>query len=362
MDSKKTNAPKPNYENYDYLDSFEGLTNPDQKPLKRLSLTNAKAIFPGFICSLMIALSAMFLSKHYAAPAVFFALLLGLAVNFLATLETTKLGFEFVAKDLLRIGIAISGAQITFQEVSELGLGIVAAVIVIVALTFFSGVIMARLLKLPNEIGILAGGAVAICGASAALAVSSVLPNSKNLERNTIFIIVCVATFSTIAMITYPIFSTMLGHSDTQAGLFFGGTIHDVAQVLGAGYAVSETSGEVATVTKLLRVALLFPIVSMIAIFVGSGIKGTKSSIPTIPSFLIVFILVVALNSFGIIPPAMADILSQSARICLVLAVGALGVKTSFASLQAVGWRPIFMVFMQTVFMACLMIGFIHIR
>jgi len=360
MNSKKPKSEKPNFENYEYLDSFEGLAQPDQKPINRFSKLYAKAIFPGLICSLMIALSAMFLSRHYAAPAVFFALLFGLAVNFLATLETTKLGFQFAAKDLLRIGIAISGAQITFQEVSELGLSIVAAVMAIVGLTFFSGIIFARLLKLPKEIGILAGGAVAICGASAALAVSSVLPNSKNLERNTIFIIVCVATFSTIAMITYPTISNMLGHTHTQAGLFFGATIHDVAQVLGAGYAVSETSGEVATVTKLLRVALLFPIVSMIAIFVGSGIKSGNRSVPTIPGFLVVFIIIVALNSFGIIPPVVADTLSQAARICLVLAVGALGVQTSFASLQSVGWRPILMVFMQTVLMACLMIGFLH--
>jgi uncharacterized membrane protein YadS len=134
-------------------------------------------------------------------------------------------------------------------------------------------------LNLPREFGILAGGAVAICGASAALAVSSVLPKSETLEQNTILVIIGVATLSSLAMIGYPILAAQLGLADISAGLFFGGSIHDVAQVLGAGYAISEDAGEVATVTKLLRVALLFPIVSLIALWVGARHSGARASL-----------------------------------------------------------------------------------
>jgi len=356
----KTDSTSFKYKNFDYLDSFEGLPSITPEKLNKLSPAYMRSILPGVACAAMISLSAMFLAEHYLAPAVFFALLLGLAVNFLSTIETTRPGLDFAAKDLLRIGIAISGAQITFQEISALGLEVVVAVILIVAITFFSGIGMARLLKLPKELGILAGGAVAICGASAALAVSSVLPLSKNLERNTIFIIVCVATFSTIAMIAYPVISDLIGHTPFEAGLFFGGSIHDVAQVLGAGYAVSDTSGEVATITKLLRVALLFPIVALIAIFIGA--RSGLSATPKVPGFLIGFIVVVALNSFQLLPGDIAALMSQGARIFLIFAVAALGVKTSFDSLKEVGWRPIIMVFSQTVLMAVLVIGFIALR
>ncbi len=100
-----------------------------------------------------ISLAAIFLAGHYTAPAVFFALLLGLAVNFLSQIEDTKAGLDFAAKDLLRIGIAISGAQITFQEIQSLGLNVAFGVLAVVALTFFSGIVLARLFGLQKNWG-----------------------------------------------------------------------------------------------------------------------------------------------------------------------------------------------------------------
>lgn len=350
------------YRNLDYLDSIEGLPQVKPTRLNKLSLTYIRQLFPGLACALTIALSAMFLAQHYAAPAVFFALLLGLAVNFLSNLDVTRPGLDFAGKDLLRFGIAISGAQITFQEITSLGLNVVTGVMAVVVLTVLSGLVLARVFKLPKELGVLAGGAVAICGASAALAVAAVLPQSKTLERNTIFIIVSVTTLSTVAMIAYPLISIEIGHDKIESGLFFGGAIHDVAQVLAAGYSVSETSGEVATVTKLLRVALLFPVVAVIALFFGARYLSGGRAAPKLPAFLLFFILVVGINSLGYIPPELADYLSRAARICLVFAVAALGVKTSFEALGQVGWRPVLMVLTQTIFMAGLMLAYIELR
>ncbi len=133
-------------------------------------------------------------------------------------------------------------------------------------------------------------------------------------------------------MIAYPLIRLEMKHTDIQSGLFFGGSIHDVAQVLAAGYSVSDTAGEVATVTKLLRVALLFPIVSLIAIYFSRRMSAGEEAQdgkgpPKIPFFLVAFLIVVALNSFGAIPEMASGYLSQGARICLVLAVAALGLK-----------------------------------
>ena len=185
------------------------------------------------------------------------------------------------------------------------------------------------------------------------------MPKSDSLERHTIFVIVCVATLSTLAMITYPIVAASLQLTDLQAGLFFGGSIHDVAQVLGAGYAVSDEAGEVATVTKLLRVAMLFPIVALIALWVGRQGLGAVSAVPKLPGFLLAFMAIVIANSVGLIAPFIAVYLTEAARFFLVISVAALGVKTRFEGLREVGWQPILIVCVQTVLMAACMIGFV---
>jgi uncharacterized integral membrane protein (TIGR00698 family) len=343
----------------DYLDSLEGVPSLDDKATSGFSLDRLKQLFPGMITAMLIALAAMFLAQHYLAPAVFFALLLGMSVNFLGTMDTTRSGLDVTAKQVLRLGIAISGAQLTLQEIAALGFDIVIAIILVVAIIFSSGVVLARLFKLPRELGVLAGGAVAICGASAALAISTVLPASQTRERHTIFVIVCVACLSTIAMIAYPIMAQNLGLSDAEAGLLLGGSIHDVAQVLGAGYAISTEAGEVATVSKLLRVALLFPVVMLIAFWVGARKLGAARSVPKLPGFLVAFIIVVGLNSVGLIAPFIAAFLADAARFFLVLAVAALGVKTSFGGLRDIGKAPLLLITAQSALMVGLMLLFI---
>ena len=353
------------FQNYDYLDSLEGVPTAASPTVNLLSLSYLRSLLPGLSAALMVALAALFLAQHYLAPAVFFALLLGLAVNFLAAVEQTRPGLDFAAKNILRIGIAISGARLTFQEIGDLGFTLVLAVIGIVAATFFSGILLARALRLPRELGLLGGGAVAICGASAALAVSSVLPKSRTLEMHTVFVIVCVASMSTVAMIAYPILAAAIGLSDVSAGVFFGASIHDVAQVLGAGYAVSNEAGEVATVTKLLRVALLFPIVALVALWARGQVRGAKVStqaVPKLPFFLIAFLVIVGFNSAGFIAAPIGAAMSDTARFFLVLSVAALGVRTSFEALREVGVRPLIMVGLQTVFMAVLALAFVWVQ
>lgn len=353
------------FQNYDYLDSLEGLPMASTAKVDLFSFSYLRNLLPGLATALMVALAALFLAQHYLAPAVFFALFLGLAVNFLASVEQTRPGLDFAAKNILRIGIAISGARLTFQEIGDLGFTLILAVIAIVAATFFSGILLARALRLPRELGILGGGAVAICGASAALAVSSVLPRSRTLEMHTVFVIVCVASMSTLAMIAYPILAASIGLSDVSAGVFFGASIHDVAQVLGAGYAVSGEAGEAATVTKLLRVALLFPIVALIALWARAQVRGVKIStqeVPKLPFFLIAFVIIVGANSVGLISAPVGVVMTDTARFFLVLSVAALGVRTRFEALREVGLKPFIMIALQTAFMAALALAFVTIQ
>ena len=215
----------------------------------------------GIFLAVVVAVAAQFLSDHYGAPAMLMALLLGIALNFLSEQGPCKPGIEFTARNVLRLGVALLGVRISTELLAGLSAGQIGLVIAAVALTIGIGVLAARLLGRGWRLGLLTGGSVAICGASAAMAISAVLPRNEHSERNLIFTVLSVTVLSTFAMISYPILVQRLGLSDHVAGLFLGATIHDVAQVVGAGFSLSENAGEVATLVKLIRVAMLAPVV-----------------------------------------------------------------------------------------------------
>ena len=201
------------------------------------------------------------MSDNYGGPTILYALLLGIAFHFLSQEGRCVPGVDFAARTILRLGVALLGARITATQVFELGLGPVATVVVGVTLTILVGRLLAKLLGLDRELGLLTGGAVAICGASAALALSAVMPRNEHSERNLILTVVTVTALSTIAMVTYPLLVKSLGMDFRTAGVFLGGTIHDVAQVVGAGFIISPETGNISTVVKLMRVAMLVPAV-----------------------------------------------------------------------------------------------------
>lgn len=338
-------------EKYKHLDSMEGLVSQEVGSPSQFSVQGLKRIFPGTLTAVIVGLAASFLSAHYGPPVMFMALLMGLAFDFLSREKVTRPGIDFSSRTILRLGVALLGARITIEQISDLGLINVAVVMLAVLLTILCGSLLARLMGLSREQGLLSGGAVAICGASAALAISSVLPNSKTLERNTIFVVVSVTTLSTLAMIIYPILTGLVGFTDQESGLFLGGTIHDVAQVVGAGFSVSDEAGNTSTIVKLLRVTLLLPVVlSFSFLFKGANVSGDRP--PTIPSFLLAFAGLVVINSFGFIPDTIMNALGDLSRWCLITAIAALGMKTSFKALAEVGWRPVMLVVGETLFMA----------
>ena len=175
---------------------------------------------------------------------------------------------------------------------------------------------------------------------------------------------VSVTGLSTVAMITYPILCKLLGLSPEQAGTFLGGTIHDVAQVVGAGYMISPATGDLATVVKLLRVALLVPAVVVIAWFFRrqqGKQTDTGRRMPLVPGFLLAFVCLVAINSSGVLPISLSSAMSDTSRVCLVIAIAALGLKTSLQKLATVGWRPIALLVGETLFLAMLVIGLLYL-
>jgi uncharacterized integral membrane protein (TIGR00698 family) len=346
---------------YAHLDSLEGFTQ--DVLAEPPSLTSRKGIvriLPGLLTAIVVGLAASFLSSHYGGPVMFFALLIGLAFDFLSREEKTKPGIEFSARTVLRLGVALLGARITITQIVELGVGPVLAVMGAVVFVILSGAGLARVMGLTKDQGLLSGGAVAICGASAALALSAVMPKNEHSERNTIFTVVSVTTLSTMAMIFYPILVGVIGFTDHEAGIFFGGTIHDVAQVVGAGYTVSQEAGDTSTIVKLLRVTMLLPAVLAYSFLYRKERASEDGKRPqTIPSFLIAFGILVIINSTGFMPEQAMTALGDLSRWCLITAIAALGMKTSFKALALIGWKPVILMVMETVLMALFVLAYL---
>jgi uncharacterized integral membrane protein (TIGR00698 family) len=352
---------KPPSIGFDSYDSMEGLIAIDAggPPRRFASWPWGKlihAVYPGVLVAGTIALASTWLAQHYTAPVMLFALLFGMAFHFLHEEGRCVAGIEFTSRSVLRVGVGLLGVRITLSQIASLGAWPVATVIVGVATTIVFGLLPARRLGLSPMFGVLSGGAVAICGASAALAIASVLPHSETRERDTILTVVSVTALSTLAMILYPIFAISIGLDHEQAGIFIGGTIHDVAQVVGAGYTISNETGDIATYVKLLRVAMLLPAVFAISFLVarhGGNGEGARAKLPL---FLVGFAALVLVNSLGVLPQLLINVANETSRWCLVAAIAALGMKTSFEALLAVGWRPIGLMVAETLWIGALVL------
>ncbi|MFT6916647.1 MAG: putative integral membrane protein (TIGR00698 family) [Motiliproteus sp.] len=308
---------------------------------------------PGFVLCLVVGMAATFVSEHYGGPTILYALLMGMALNYLSLEGRCVPGIQFAAKSVLRFGIALLGARITLEQILGLGFTPIAIVLVGIPATFLFSYLCGKWLKLGSSQSILCGGSVGICGASAALAISAVLPQSKESEKNLIFTIISVTALSTVAMISYPLIIAALGLGETESGIFLGATIHDVAQVVGAGYMMSDNVGDVATFTKLLRVAMLVPVVVLISVIVARknlSQAGKKTS--PLPGFLIAFVLIVLVNSTGHLPLLVSESMIDMSRWCLIVAMVGLGMKASFKELAEMGWRPMLLMVANTLFLA----------
>ncbi len=312
-----------------------------------------KAHFPGLLMAALVAMAAQFISDHYGAPVMLMAILLGIPFQFLSTEERTAHGIQYASRTVLRIGVALLGLRVSIDMLADVGGAFAICLTLGVAATIGLAILVAPLFSRDRHFGFLAGGAVAICGASAAMAIASLLPNDKSSERDLTFTVVSVTVASTVAMIIYPILTSILGMNDQQAGLFLGGTIHDVAQVVGAGYSISEETGDISTLVKLFRVTLLAPVVFIGALILRNQSPQGKAP-PLLPGFVIGFLLLAALNSVFTVPAVANDIINSVSRACLVTAVAAVGMKTSAQELRNVGGSAIAMITFLTLFLAAL--------
>lgn len=297
---------------------------------------------PGLALCATIAIAAAWLSEHYGPPAILMALLMGLSLNFAALDPRTHAGLDLVAKLGLRVGIVLIGFQVTVMQIAAIGLIPFLALLVIMAAAFAGGMAGARLSGQSRFAGILAGGATAICGASAALALYGVIGRDRLPQAQFALTLVGVAMASALAMTVYPVLAAQLGFDDRAAGFLIGASVHDVAQAIGGGYSYSDVAGAEATIVKLARVALLAPLVLVVSVWIGERTEGTRTSLVrrlAPPWFITGFVALVVMNSLVAVPEPVAEGASITAKTLLVLAVTATALRSRTDLIRQLGWR-----------------------
>jgi uncharacterized integral membrane protein (TIGR00698 family) len=280
-------------------------------------------------------------------PDMVIALVIGIALNSLAMRPLFQPGITYAVKTLLRYAIALLGLRIAFGDIVALGFGTAFVIVAVMAITLLSGFAIARFLGREAGLGALSGAANAVCGASATLATATVVPDYKNKSADIAFTVVMANAISTLVMLAYPPLCAWLGLSAHETGIMLGLTIQDMAQVVGAAYAVSEPVGNTAVIVKLFRVLLLLPVVLAIGwYFVRRGDQAGEAKVP-VPVFALVFVALAALNSFlpttplaGAYQPIKA-VLVEASRWGMLIAIAALGLGTSLGALSSIGWRHV---------------------
>lgn len=320
----------------------------------------ARAVAPGLLLAAAVAAASLasapllgglmhaVFGARATPPPMVLALVIGIALSGVAARPGFKEGLGFCAKRLLRVAVALLGLRIAVGDVVALGAGTALLVVASMAGTLALAVWLGRRLGQEAGAGALAGAATAICGASATMAAAAALPAWRDKGRDVAFTVVAANAVSTLAMLAYPPIATALGLDARETGVLLGATIHDMAQVVGAAYAVSPEVGDAAVVVKLFRVLLLLPAVLALGWWFAARGPATGGSAPpaVVPGFAVGFLVLCALNSTlpvdgaaGALWAPLRGALVEASSLGLLVSIAALGLGTSVRAVLGVGWR-----------------------
>lgn len=311
----------------------------------------APAWAPGLALAVLLTLGATVAAQTFGAPVAPFALVAGflIAAPLAGRFELSP-GLRLAERPLLRAGVALLGLRIALGDIAGLGAQTLVLVMGCVALTLALGSVVGRLFGLPKGFSVLSASATAICGASAAMAVSQVLPKGPETERQTAYVVAVVATLSTVAMLAYPAVAHIAGLPPQAAAVFLGASIHDVAQVAGAGYSVSPQVGDLAVTVKLVRVSLLALVVLAVAFAFAGAAREAKAPGRELllPGFVIAFFALAAIRSMGLVPASVLPAATFASNFLIGAGVVAVGARMTFGGLRSMGWRPLAALACQT--------------
>jgi uncharacterized integral membrane protein (TIGR00698 family) len=299
------------------------------------------AYAPGLVLCAALGAGAVGLATQVGSGVVW-ALLIGMLLAAVWPMHPRVApGIDLTARNILRVGVALLGAQVSADVIYALDVGTMALLAGGIVVILAAGLLSAKVLGLGRELALVAAASVAICGASAAVAFGHVLARRETRDRDVACTVGAVSILSMIAMLLYPYLASLLGFDQTAAGIFLGGTIQEVPHAVAAGYAVDPLTGSVATTTKLFRVALLGPTLMLVAVVAATRAAPGSAPTPLLPPFLIVFAALALSNIVGILPRAVTEPLGHVSRFLLVMAMAAIGLKLEWRSIAAYGWAPV---------------------
>lgn len=302
-----------------------------------------KGYIKGLVLVGVIALLAMVVDGYFPnnlmGPSVF-ALVLGMLLNrFYSKDDSFKNGVDFSSKTILRMGIILMGISLSFGQVMVVGKYALVLMAFTLTTAFGGGYLLGRLFKVDWKLTSLLSFSTAICGGSAVATLGPVI-EAKN--RDIAYAISATFIFDILTVILFPYMGMLLGMGDTGFGLWVGTAINDTSSVVAAGYAFSDVAGSFAMIVKLTRTLFIVPIVLIYAaIYTKKQQINKKVSIRSIfPWFILGFILMVAIRSTGILPINSVNGIAKLSKFLMVMALGAIGLKTSISELKGVGIKP----------------------
>ena len=311
------------------------------------------ALTPGLALCILATAAAM--TVNHFLPAVsplLIAIVLGAVLANLTRIpERIQPGLHFSAKRLLRAGVALLGLQLTLRNVLDLGWGMIVVVMAIVFLGIGGTMFAGKLLGIGWTQRLLIACGFSICGAAAVAAVDGVVDAD---EQEVVAGVALVILFGTLMIPIVPLLSHALGLSDATAGLWAGGSIHEVAQVVAAGSAIGGAALGVAVVVKLARVLMLAPVMLVLGVRQrnrGSADLDVKRP-PLVPFFVVAFLGCVLLRSSGLLPTVILDDAKTAQTLLLTAAMFALGCGVRATTIAKVGARPLILAVASTVWVA----------
>ncbi len=333
------------------LDHTTIARGPAASPLRRL-----EAILPGLTLVAIVTAAAYGLRQvpglSGLSPMIS-AIFIGIAfASFTTVPAAARPGVALFGKGMLRLAIVLLGFQLTLGQVGEVGLTRMLGICALVAATFLATLALGRLFGINPGLARLLAAGTSICGASAIAAANAV---QRTNDEDVAYAVACITVFGTIAMLAYPLLGQAAGLSPADYGFWAGSSIHEVAQVVAAGFQHGDVAGEQSVVVKLSRVILLAPLLIAMSAFSASragDVAGKMTLSQIVPTFVIGFVACMILNTFGVVPAQLKAAIVGITPIMLAAALGALGLGTHFGAVRARGVRPLLVAALASIFIS----------
>ncbi len=332
---------------------------PARDPAIRSTGLSLVGIVPGVCFALTLAMVARFVSWVLpgAIGEVLVAVLLGLLVaNLLTVPKVAVPGIRFSVHRVLRFGIILLGARLSLADVAAIGVQAFGLVVVCITVAFLFATSVGRALSLPPRLALLIGVGTAVCGNSAIVATAPVIEAD---DREVAFAVATITLFGTLAVFLYPLVGRVLALPDAVFGLWSGVAVNDTSQVVAASAAYSTAARDVATVVKLVRNTLMAPLILLIAWWWGrrhaaiTGEAARKGALNAFPLFVLGFLAMALARTLGSIGPIAAGWIDEAAKVCILLALTAVGLSTRVAQMRSVGATPFYVGFGAAMLLAC---------